>query len=385
VRRHSYVILGHFFAWWERQGGPVNPLADMEPPTRPNVRRRGLTQGEQDSLAQRLEAAPPKDRAIVLLMLNEGFRISDVAGLAFEDVDFAGGRIRCRDGKGGSDTWLPLNRTVAAALQDWGDVMGVTTGPVFTGPNGNMTTRGISKAWHRVCGPELDHLTSHQARHTYATRLIRGKTDANTVRRLMRHSSLAVTQQYIDEDPEAQRAAIDSLDAPTAWPQPPESPVVSVPTPPTAIDEDWLETAKAQVRARGAARDDVVADLVAFLLRRDRRQGFAHSAYDLWLWQGLGAFLQWRLETDPEIDGDSVVTKEVCYYTGDLAAEHQIYIVSLTWRQWVEVTRLLPIPPSEEPVEEFIGDLGSLISQDWLDRWGQTPEGIAHTLMCPLE
>jgi integrase len=51
-------------------------------------------------------------------------------------------------------------------------------------------------------------------RHTYANLILRSQThtDLNTLRRLMRHASLATTQLYLGEDEDAERGAIIALD-----------------------------------------------------------------------------------------------------------------------------------------------------------------------------
>jgi integrase len=210
VRRTTYVVLDLFFRWWEREGGPPNPLAEMEPVRRSRARRRGLTASELEILMPRLEAAPPKDRAEVALMLCNGFRTGDVAILKVEDLDFEGRRIRCRSGKGGTDVWLPLSDLAGAALRKHLHASGIDSGWCFTGPNGHIGTRGIFKAWKRVAGAAID-LPAHSLRHSFATALARD-TDINTVRRMMRHESLATTQLYLDDDPDSERAAMDDVD-----------------------------------------------------------------------------------------------------------------------------------------------------------------------------
>jgi len=216
TRRSAYVALSLFFRWWHDQGGPQSPLYHMEPPPKPQIRRRALSAVEQEMLSTRLQTAALKDRCEVLLMLFQGLRTSDVIALKVEDIDFAGMELRCRAGKGGRDDGLPMGPTVADSLKDYLGYNGITSGNVFTGPNGRMTIQAVWKAWRRVAGPSLAGLAPHQLRHTYATLLIRGQekpNDVNTVRKLMRHRNLATTQLYLDDDRGLERAAILSLDA----------------------------------------------------------------------------------------------------------------------------------------------------------------------------
>jgi integrase len=214
VRRSNFVVLSLFFRWWEGHGGPVSPFRQMSPPPKSQARRRALTETELEMLTLRLRSARIKDKAEIMLLLFQGFRLEDVTNLHFLDVDVAGRRIRARQGKGGTDAWLPMGQTTADTLALYFEAFGIDGGWAFTGPNGKLSTRAISKAWKRVSGDALKGVVPHMLRHSYANLILRGQsqTDVNTLRRLMRHSSLATTQLYLSDDDEAARNAIVALD-----------------------------------------------------------------------------------------------------------------------------------------------------------------------------
>lgn len=214
VRRATFVVLTQLLRWWEEHGGPDNWLAEMKAPPKPDVRRRALNSDELSLFAFNLMKADIKDRVECMLMLYQGFRVSDVTNLKVADIDFAGRRIRCRQGKGGTDSWLPMGPTVADALHGYLDLYVITEGWVFTGSHGRMSTQAVWGAWKRVCGPELNYLMPHQARHTFGSQLLRGDAhaDLNSVRRLLRHRSIATTQLYLSSDSEAEQGAILALD-----------------------------------------------------------------------------------------------------------------------------------------------------------------------------
>jgi len=225
VRYKTYVALTQFFRWWQGNGGPINPLADMQPVRRSDARRRGATRTEIEALAERLAdpAVSDRDRAMVLLLTWNGLRIGDVKALLVEDVDLPGRRIRLRAGKGGRDEWLTLGEPSAIALAAHLRRQAVT-GHVFASsrrvaaqgsgrkPGDNaLSSEGIRLAFRRAVGPQLQHLCPHSGRHTFATSLFRTGADANLVRRMMRHRSLNVTMTYVDDDPDAERAALARL------------------------------------------------------------------------------------------------------------------------------------------------------------------------------
>ena len=214
VRYSSYVTLRAFFAWWEAHGGPVSPLAVTQRPTKPDARRRPLTSDELAIFQFRLMSADIKDRVECMLMLHNGFRISQVTGLRVKDIDFPGCQLFKTESKREPGQWVPMGPTMSDALAGYLDIYGIAGGWVFTGPKGRMGEQAIWKAWKRVCGPGLSYLTPHQARHTFANALLRGdvRADIHTVSRLMGHRNLKSTQLYLSDDLEAQKGAILLLD-----------------------------------------------------------------------------------------------------------------------------------------------------------------------------
>jgi site-specific recombinase XerD len=53
--------------------------------------------------------------------------------------------------------------------------------------------------------------TLHKFRHTYATRLLESGCDIVTVQKLMGHSDLDTTRQYLDPDEKLKRSAANKL------------------------------------------------------------------------------------------------------------------------------------------------------------------------------
>jgi hypothetical protein len=255
-------------------------------------------------------------------MLRAGFRVGDVVGLKAEDIDFDRGQVRCREGKGGTDTWLPMTDSVARALHEHLSDAAITTGYVFTGPNGPMTGQAIWKAWKRVAGPELDHFAAHQLRNTFANQMVRGGTNLNSVRRLMRHASLVTTQRYLDDDEELERDAVRALDGLTpavTRPDPPR-PMVAPEPPPPVVSGD-LSDLKARhdlrfILAGASGQKKGWPQLYRWLFRRLEAQTldpgglvwvapseWVPSTQDVPVWVDAER-LPWRAEAIPTTWGD---------------------------------------------------------------------------------
>jgi len=71
------------------------------------------------------------------------------------------------------------------------------------------TVKTAFKAACRRAG--ISGLTFHGLRHTTGTRLIQKGADIETVRTLLGHSSIAVTQRYVYSTDERRRSAVERL------------------------------------------------------------------------------------------------------------------------------------------------------------------------------
>ena len=185
TRRGTWDAMTLFFKWWERNGGPANPLADARAPRKSSVRREALTTAEVTILRARMEQAHPRDRAMVTLMIDAGCRLGDLIAMRVADVDLEGGRIRLRDGKGGTEDRLPVSPGVISAVQAWLDWAAATrhhwgrgrprssADRLFPGRAADkaMTAQAIEQTFRRVAGPDLAGRCPHQLRHAFLTRL----------------------------------------------------------------------------------------------------------------------------------------------------------------------------------------------------------------------
>ena len=79
---------------------------------------RALDDDEQRALLRAAEAARPRDRAIVVMLLHTALRLSEVVALDVEDVRISArkGVVIVRSGKGDAHREIPLNPTARRAL-----------------------------------------------------------------------------------------------------------------------------------------------------------------------------------------------------------------------------------------------------------------------------
>ncbi|MCM8775147.1 MAG: site-specific tyrosine recombinase XerD [Candidatus Omnitrophica bacterium] len=143
-----------------------------------------------------------RDRALLELLYATGARVSEVAGLTLENIDFENGFIRCR-GKGGKERIVPIGRKAIEACQKYLEKVRVKQRPrtnhLFIGKNRTGMTRQfiwkVIKKYATLAGIQK-RITPHTFRHSFATHLLERGADLRMVQELLGHSDIATTQIY---------------------------------------------------------------------------------------------------------------------------------------------------------------------------------------------
>jgi site-specific recombinase XerD len=160
-----------------------------------------------------------RDHALLLVAVQTGLRVSELAGLRCQDVQLASGaHVRC-DGKGRKERCTPLTRPTVAALRSWlRECGGQEASPLFPSSNGQHLTRGA--IWRLVAKhaaraqdqcPSLrgKHVTPHVLRHTAAMTLLHAGVDASVIALWLGHESLQSTSVYLHADMTIKERALD--------------------------------------------------------------------------------------------------------------------------------------------------------------------------------
>ena len=153
-----------------------------------------------------------RDRAILELLYATGCRVSEVAGMNFEDIDFKHETIRVR-GKGRKERFVPFGSKAKEALGRYIDVRGtlLAAAPehkreakaVFLNYQGSrITTRSIGRLvdkYVKECAMAND-ISPHSLRHSFATHLLSAGADLRAIQELLGHARLTTTQRYTHLD-----------------------------------------------------------------------------------------------------------------------------------------------------------------------------------------
>ncbi len=168
-----------------------------------------------------------RNRIIVLLSVRAGLRAKEIAGLKWAMITDADGEISDsihltdEASKGKSGRIIPLNMKLRHELEDWREHeakrhgFNVATSYVVSTERAGKTSAqaivNMFSAWYVETG--LVGCSSHSGCRTFITNAARQITTVGgslrDVQMLAGHSSLAVTQRYIEGDSEARRKIVD--------------------------------------------------------------------------------------------------------------------------------------------------------------------------------
>lgn len=142
-----------------------------------------------------------RDRLMLELLYGGGFRVSEVVGLDYGQIDAAGGVARVR-GKGNKERLCPLGKMALACLETFKRDHAPATGfadPVLVDRKGRrLYPRLIQltlKRYLALAELPLD-MSPHKIRHSYATHLLNNGAQLRLVQELLGHANLATTQIY---------------------------------------------------------------------------------------------------------------------------------------------------------------------------------------------
>jgi integrase len=151
-------------------------------------------------------------KPMTLLNLNTGMRRGELFNLKWKDVDLVAKRITIegQTSKSGQTRHIPLNTEAFSILQQWREQ--TTADFVFASPVTGKRFNNIKKAWEQLRGKaHLEDFRFHDLRHTFASKLVMAGVDLYTVKELMGHSTIQMTERYAHLAPEHKASAVEAI------------------------------------------------------------------------------------------------------------------------------------------------------------------------------
>jgi integrase/recombinase XerD len=188
-----------------------------------------LTRPEIDALLAAPDSATRigrRDRALLLVALQTGLRVSELVGLRRQDIELRTGAHLYCTGKGRKQRCTPLLTQTVVVLRDWlAECGGGPDDPVFPGPAGNPLTRdAITRlvARHAAtaanCCPSIatKRVSPHVLRHSAAMQLLEAGVDVSVIALWLGHESIRTTDIYQHADLRLKERALARTAPPSA-------------------------------------------------------------------------------------------------------------------------------------------------------------------------
>lgn len=139
-----------------------------------------------------------KHRLMIALAYGGGLRVSEVANLKVQDLNFQENIIYVRAGKGNKDRITLFSQTLKPDLAEFLYAKNPQN-YVFPNRKGKkLTTRTLQKIFKSALlrANVQQQATFHSLRHSFATHLLENGTDIRFVQELLGHSNIRTTQIY---------------------------------------------------------------------------------------------------------------------------------------------------------------------------------------------
>ncbi len=165
----------------------------------PDEARQLVELGDGDALAVR-------DRAILELFYSSGLRLSELTGLAPEDIDFKEATVRVT-GKGNKTRIVPVGSHAVQALQAWlaqrATLPQAEAGALFVNPKGRrLGPRAVQTCVQARAQQQgiAARVHPHMLRHSFASHVLQSSSDLRAVQEMLGHASISTTQVYTQLD-----------------------------------------------------------------------------------------------------------------------------------------------------------------------------------------
>ena len=218
--KHALVLVREIFnkaIKWRLYDGE-NPVKEVKMPKLNNERTRFLSHEEAETLLEELQKSSKQLHDMALLSLHCGLRAGEIFNLKGQDIDFENERIRISNPKNKRTRYAYMTHAVKDMLQSY-----MPKKPdelIFKDRNGKKIVeisstfaRVIKRLeWNEGITDAREKVTFHTLRHTFASWLALQGEPILTIKELMGHKSLAMTERYSHLIPDQKRKATLKLE-----------------------------------------------------------------------------------------------------------------------------------------------------------------------------
>lgn len=209
----------------------ASPMASVPAPIlrQDQVRPFSPVEVERISAAARRAKYAAREGAILHVLLDTGVRASELCDLRMKDLDLPGHRLSvrgkgnkvraCYFGRGTTRALREYFRERRAGTQGWADPEEGAQSPIFASERGLPLTRsGLRQMLAKLgaeAGIDATRCSPHTCRHTFAVTFLRAGGNVFTLKELLGHTDLKMTNRYValaEADIENQARAFSPMD-----------------------------------------------------------------------------------------------------------------------------------------------------------------------------
>ena len=190
--------LSAFFQWLLQEDHITkNPCMNISPIKYTDKVRLPFSTVEIDSL--RFACRTAKERAIIETLLATGMRVSELTGLEVSDVNFSDMSVHVKNGKGAKERTVYIDDLARTHLQEYLKSRKNESSILFLNKDGTQIAPGgirhILKQLGKRAG--VDNVHPHRFRRTFATGMANRGMDIQEIRKLLGHSNINTTLEYV--------------------------------------------------------------------------------------------------------------------------------------------------------------------------------------------
>ena len=150
-------------------------------------------------------------RSILTVALNTGMRRGEILNLRWDHVDFDNRLIKVEKTKSGCIRYIPINAELLKTFKNL-RVNDNKSESVFVNPETGKPFKDVKRAFKGACRRAgISGFRLHDCRHTFGSRLVEKGVDLITVKELLGHSTVKVTERYTHSSKDSKKRAVETL------------------------------------------------------------------------------------------------------------------------------------------------------------------------------
>ena len=213
------MVINHAIS--EKYYHSINPVTVIKRKDKPKInnnRLRFFSHAEAEKFLLLLAAKSREVHNMTLLSLHCGLRAGEIFSLTWKHVDIVHKQVTLTETKSGKDRTIPMTGAVVEMFI--GIEQGNRNDLVFPNKKGGKRA-WMSKTFERTVeemglndkeADRKDKLVFHSCRHTCASWLVQAGIPLLTVKEILGHSTITLTERYSHLAPDGTRAALNIME-----------------------------------------------------------------------------------------------------------------------------------------------------------------------------